>query len=360
MSLAESLDAAAAEAMVGMFPAEEAVAPETPEVEPTPYLEPVVEETEPVEEVVEEAEEPEVAPEETLPEGYVKVPVVGDKLATEFTLRDAEGEVEVPDLMVEYKANGKVRRDRLDQVVKLAQFGVYNEERERKVAESERSVESLTTEKASLARVLEEREAQLERILTDDDFLMAVREAYERENSPEQRVMRAEQEAKQLRVEREYAPAFAAQETFNDTEVVPALEMIVRALPSVSMEELEEKLQMAAHANAETAPTGNRFIPSSRFDAIRKYIVDDLSIWAQMQHARRSESRPSPQVATANSELDKARIEAQKAKRVVGQATKPMASANGKVAPKKAKAPANVDEAQEQAENEVLAAMGLR
>ena len=304
--------------------------------------------------------EVEVEKTETVPEGYVKVLSVADKLATEFTLRDAEGEVEVPDLIVEYKANGKVRKDRLDQVVKMAQFGVYNEERERKVAESERSVEALTTEKQSLAKTLEDREAQLERILTDDDFLMAVREAYERENSPEQRVVRAEQEAKELRIEREYAPVFAAQETFNDTEVVPALEMIVQALPSVSIEELEEKLQMAAHANAETAPTGTRYIPSSRFDAIRKYIVEDLSIWAQMQHARRSESRPSPQAATATTELDKARVEAQKAKRVVGQATKPMASANGKVAPKKAKAPANIDEAQEQAENEVLAAMGLR
>ena len=45
-----------------------------------------------------------------MPEGYVAVATVTDALATEFTLRDAEGEVEVPDLMVEYKANGKVRQ----------------------------------------------------------------------------------------------------------------------------------------------------------------------------------------------------------------------------------------------------------
>lgn len=367
MSLAESLESAAAEALAGILPVEaptpveaEAPAVEAPEVEveapaDAPEGTPEVEaEAEPE---AEPAAEPE--PEAKEQDGYVKVPVVSDKLATEFTIRDAEGEIEVPDVIIEYKANGKVRKDRLDQVVKLAQFGVYNEERERKVAEAEHTATALSAEKQALTKTLEEREAQLERILTDDDFLAAVREAYERENSPEQRVVRAEKEAKELRVEREYAPVFAAQESFNESEVVPALEMMVRALPTISMEELEGKLQMAANANAETAPTGTRYIPASRFDAIRQYIVEDLAIWAQMQHARRSESRPSPAVATAPTELDKARIEAQKAKRVVGQATKPMNSANGKVAPKKAKPPANINEAQEQAENAVLAALGL-
>jgi hypothetical protein len=126
------------------------------------------------------------------------------------------------------------------------------------------------------------------------------------------------------------------------------------------MEELEERLQMVALANAEVAPTGQRFIPPSRFDAIRKYIVEDLAVWAQIQHARRSESqRPSPELVTAQAEADKARVEAQKAKRLVGQATKPIGSTNGKVQPRKAKTPANVDEAQAQAEREVLASMGL-
>lgn len=365
MSLAESLESAAAEALAGILPVEaptpvevEAPAVEAPEVAPEDVPEEVAEVPAPEADAEPEAEV-EAEPEAKEQDGYVKVPVVSDKLATEFTIRDAEGEIEVPDVIIEYKANGKVRKDRLDQVVKLAQFGVYNEERERKVAEAEHTATALSAETQALTKTLEEREAQLERILTDDDFLAAVREAYERENSPEQRVVRAEQEAKELRVEREYAPVFAAQESFNESEVVPALEMMVRALPTLSMEELEGKLQMAANANAETAPTGTRYIPASRFDAIRQYIVEDLAVWAQMQHARRSESRPSPAVATAPTELDKARIEAQKAKRVVGQATKPMNSANGKVAPKKAKPPANIAEAQEQAENAVLAALGL-
>lgn len=362
MSLAESMESAAAEALKGILPAEE----------PTPAAEPVepVPTPEATEAPVEETELQEKAPEEDTPEpepepkpedGYAKVPVITDKLATEFTLRDADGEVEVPDLVVEYKANGKMRKDRLDQVVKLAQFGVYNEERERKVQAAEEQVRSLADEKESLRRTLDEREAQLERILQDEDFLVAVRDAYQQENSPESRAKRAEQEAKALRVEREYAPIFAENERFNDTEVIPALNMLVQALPTVTMEEMEQKLAYAALANAETAPTGDRYIPTSRFDAIRKYIVEDLAVWAQMQHARRTDAkRPSPDVATAKADADKARVEAQKAKRLVGQATKPVGSANGKVAPPKARPAANVDEAMQQAEAEVLASIGLR
>lgn len=358
-TLAESMESAAAEALKATMPE---VAPELAEEKPntaTTEVEPTEDATEDVE-VEAEAEPEEDAEPEQDPDGYVKVPVVADKLATEFTLRDAEGEIEVPDLIVEYKANGKVRKDRLDQVVKLAQFGVYNEERERKVQETERKVVALSEEKTQAEKVLSEREAQLERILQDENFYLAVREAYEKENSPEQRAKRAEEEAKVLREERRFAPVLQQFEQFNDAEVVPALEMMVQALPTVTMEELEEKLGIAAMAHADTAPSGSRYIHPSRFDAIRKYIVEDLAIWAQVQHARRSESRQSPEVATARAETDKARIEAQKAKRLVGQATKPVGSTGGKAAPKKAKAAATIDEAMAQAENEILASMGIR
>jgi hypothetical protein len=357
MSLAESLDEAAAEVLKGMT-IEEPTPVDSEQRESVPTAdEPVADETD----TETESAEPDVTPPApVLPDGYVAVPTVADKLATDFVLRDAEGEVEVPELMVEYKANGKVRKDRLDQVVKLAQFGVYNEERERKVQAVEESVQTLASEREQLTRLLSERENQLERMLTDEDFLYAVRDAYERQNTPEVRAQRAEDETKLLRAERELAPVLSQNDTFNNAEVVPALEMIARALPSVTMDELEQRLEIVALANAETGPTGTKYIPPSRFNTIRQYISEDLAIWAQYQHARRSESsRPSPEVATARAETDKARIAAQKAKRLVGQATRPMSSANGKVLARKAKPPANVDEAQAQAEREVLASLGL-
>lgn len=297
-----------------------------------------------------------------LPEGYVAVPVVEDKLATEFVLKDAEGEVEVPALIVEYKANGKVRQDRLDQVVKLAQFGVYNEERERKVQAVEQESVALKREREALAQALEEREAQMERLLSDEDFLLSVREAYARENSPEQRASRAEQEAAQLREMAQYAPLIEQGRKFYETEVTPALTLIAQQLPAVTQDELAERMAYALQAHVEKGPNGQPFVPPSRHDAVRRYIVEDLAIWAQIQQARRqptaTDSVAEAKATKATQELTKAQVSAQKAKRVVGQATRPVGRAatpnvNKKSNPK----PATVDDALSSAMDEILSAI---
>ena len=146
------------------------------------------------EDAVEDVEESEdLGDQPNMPEGYVAVPTVMDDLATEFSLHDADGEVEVPNLMVEYKANGKMRSDRLDQVVKLAQWGVYNQDREQKVQQVEQLSQQVYQEREELAALLSEREGQIEKLLLDDDFLLAVRDAYGEQNSPENRAARAEQ-----------------------------------------------------------------------------------------------------------------------------------------------------------------------
>ena len=284
----------------------------------------------PVDEVATDSAEDDAAP-ANAPEGYVAVATVTDALATEFTLRDAEGEVEVPDLIVGYKANGKMRQDRLDQVVKLAQWGVYNQGREQKVQQVEQMAQQMQTEREELATLLSEREAQIEKLLLDDDFLMAVRDAYGEENSPERRAVRAEQAVEDIRVQHQMTAIAEKGQVFYEREVMPALDMIAEALPSVSAEELAEKFQMAMYAHVERAPNGEAYIPASRYDAVRDYILEDLVIWAQGQQGRRSRTTtsPSPRQETqkALAERDKARIEAQKAKRVVGQKTLPVGNA---------------------------------
>jgi len=308
--------------------AEEAPAPDTPDETP---------ETEDVAEAI------------ALPEGYVAVPTVSEGLATEFTLKDAEGEVEIPDLVVEYKANGKVRQDRLDQVVKLAQWGVYNQERELKVQQdAQQAIEEAQ-------QMIAEREKQMERLLTDEEFLYSVREAYEAENSPEKRADRAEQQIAALRVQHQLESINSSGEQFYGQEVTPALQMIAKALPSISEAELEAKLEMAMQAHVEVAPNGIPYVSPSRYDAIRQYIVEDLALWAQAAHARRVQPAVEQQ---ANAELDRARVEAQKAKRMVGQKLKPtgsnLSSAERPKAPTK---PATVDDAVNSALSSVLSSL---
>ena len=295
---------------------------------------------------VEESEE--LGDQPNMPEGYVAVPTVTDDLATEFALYDADGEVEVPNLMVEYKANGKMRSDRLDQVVKLAQWGVYNKDREQKVQQVEQLSQQVYQEREELAALLSEREEQIEKLLMDDDFLLAVRDAYGEQNSPENRAARAEQQVKDIRVQHQMSAIAEKGQGFYENEIAPALDMIAKALPSVPVEELAEKFQMAMYAHVERAPNGEAYVPASRYDAVRQYILDDLAVWAQAQHGRRSQSTTSaPQRETqkALAERDRARVEAQKAKRAVGQKTLPVGNAGKPSGKPKAYAGNTVDDA---------------
>jgi len=301
------------------------------------------------EDAVEDVEESEeLGDQPNMPEGYVAVPTVMDDLATEFSLHDADGEVEVPNLMVEYKANGKMRSDRLDQVVKLAQWGVYNQDREQKVQQVEQAAQQVHQEREQLAALLSEREEQIEKLLMDDDFLLAVRDAYGEQNSPENRAARAEQQVQDIRVQHQMSAIAEKGQVFYENEIAPALEMIAKALPSVPVEELAEKFQMAMYAHVERAPNGEAYVPASRYDAIRQYILDDLAVWAQAQHGRRSPSTTSaPQRETqqALAERDKARIESQKAKRAVGQKTLPVGNAGKPSGKPKAPAGNTIDDA---------------
>jgi len=288
------------------------------------------------------------APVLELPEGYVAVPSVTEGLATEFVLSDAEGEVEVPALVVTYKANGKVRHDRLDQVVKLAQWGVYNQEREQVVRQE------VAQEKEQLVALVREREAQMERLLTDEDFLETIREGYLQENSAERRAERAESEVKNLQVQQQLASITESGERFYTNEILPAVQMIMDALPNVSMEEIAPRLEMVMQAHAELAPNGKPYVSPSRYDAIRQYIVDDLALWAQAVHTRRSQTSDA---GKAGAELERARVEAQKAKRVVGQTLKPVGQAARDTSKPKAQKPATIDDAVHSALSAVLSSI---
>lgn len=349
------------DAVASILPAPAPEPVETPAAEAEPTDAPV-EATDLEEEPTDEAPAADEAestdePAVELPDGYVAVPTVSDGLATEFALYDESGEVEVPALIVEYKANGKVRKDRLDQVVKLAQWGVYNEERDKKAQVIEQEYQQTLATAQQMEQLIKEREAQMERLLNDEDFLEAVREAYVAENSPEKRVERAEREKEALRVSYQMEQINSSGEQFYTSEIEPAVRMIQDALPAVTPDEIYARLQMVMQAHAELAPNGEPYVPPSRYDAIRQYIVEDLALWAQMVNAKRSQPATGEKAAI-KAELEKARIEAQKAKNLLGKATKPTGQAGKPTdGAKRASKPATVDDAISSALSSVLSSI---
>lgn len=301
--------------------------------------------------------EEEEAPKSNLPEGYVDVPSIEEGLATEFALLDEEGEVEIPALKVRYKANGQMREDRLDQVVKLAQWGVYNSAKDSEFKQTQEEYLAAKSEAQEYSRILEEREQQIRKLLEDDDYFYRVRERYEAENSPEMRARRAEEELRSYRTQQEMKYIEDRGSQFFQSEVEPAIKMIADALPTVTQDELAQRMVSAIQAHARQAPNGNMYIPEESYDAVRNYIVEDLAFWAQMQHSRRGGSATNSEMEKAQKDLERARVEAQKAKRAVGKKTRPVGKAQAEKNGKKSKPINTVDDALSSAMDSILSSI---
>ena len=341
-------------------PAEEQV--EESEEEEVQYPKLVEDEEEEAEDSEEAEETDEEESEETegvaLPEGYADVGIVdASELATQFKVMDAEGEIEIPALEIEYKANGKVRRERLDQVVKLAQWGVYNEDKDKQAKQAMQEAQSVKSERDQYEQLVAEREQQIERLLQDDDYLYRVRERYQSENSPEQRARRAEERVQRLQAEQQLQYIEQRGTQFFKGEVEPAIQTIADALPNVTADELAERMVMSLQPHLRQGPLGDPYIPEESYDAVRNYIVDDLVFWAQMQDSRRGGAATSPEMEEAQQQLEEARIQAQKAKRAVGKKTRPVGKAAADKKGRKAKSINNVDDAVDSALENVLASL---
>jgi hypothetical protein len=283
------------------------------------------------EQVTEEDAEPE-AEEADVPEGYAVVPVLEGDLETSFALFDKEGELEVPDLTIE----------------------VANHERDERNKQVEAEAQSAISERNEMAQKLAEREDQLVRLLQEDDYYYNAREAYERENSPELRAERAEQRIRDLQVSQQMQQINNEGNQFWESELEPAIGMLSDALPTVSSDELAERCVLGIQAYMELAPNGQPYIPSDRFDDVRKYVVEELAYWAKLKHEQRSDSSSTVEASTALEKLEKARVEAQKAKRLVGQKTKPVGRAGKASSPKKQRQAATLDDALDSALDSVL------
>lgn len=336
MDISAALNDAANASLAGLVPDEATAPPESDPAEPSEEVAAVS--ASPAEPT------PDAPVDATLPEGYVAIPTIGADAVSTFAIYDSGGEIEIPAFEVEYKANGKVRRDRLDQVVKLAQMGVYNHARD--TAREETSAAQLQEAQQLVAM----REEQLQRLLEDENLYLQARDRYSEANTPEVRAQRLAAENEQLRTERVTAATQVKAEQFYNGEILPAMQAIVTALPEVSEDEL------GAYLAAATIPLlRNGQVPPEQYDTLRHYIVNELTPWAQKMHATRS-AKIHQANAAAGKKVEAAQVSAQKAKREVGKMLKPGArTLSGVSEVKKSKAPATIDDAVESAMSEVLA-----
>jgi hypothetical protein len=295
-----------------------------------------------------------------LPEGFVALPTVKDReLATAFTIAVGEKEIPVPDATVTFTANGQVRTEPLDKVVKLAQWGYYNQEREEQVRTTREQAESIAQQYEEIRQYALELEAERERLLIDEAAYLDARDQYEEQNTPEARLERQRAELEEDRAAQQYQQVAQHGAQYFQGQVQPAIERLAAALPSVSPEELAAKTLLVMDRFRVDTPIG-RIVPPQQYQAVEQAILHEIVPWAAQLHEHRSAgSRRPPQQPRANVS---AQAEAQRQRNLGARATTPpkAAAPGAKQEPQRQTTqPATVDDASESAIADALASVGV-
>lgn len=257
-----------------------------------------------------------------------------------FTVFGEDGKTPVtpPKMVFEFKANGKVRQEPLDRLVQFAQFGVYNHEREQAL---QRAQEETAQEVDSVYAELEQREAAIERLLTDPAYFEAVQERYMQEKTPEREASRAKAEAQQLREKMQQTDAEKQGQQFFESVVFPGIESIMREFPN-----LEDSEEVAARLALMLEPLReNGRIPLTKHRQVQALIASDLRDWARATNDRRQQR------------LVKAQTHEQRGKNALAAATSPTSIGAPPQARRERTGPVTIDEVDNDIMTETIRSM---
>lgn len=273
--------------------------------------------------------DPAPAPEVVIPEGYVAAEPLPEERIKGFSVEDAEGEIIPPNLTWKFDAGGKPRAVDTAGLLEYARMGVYNHEREQGRVQTEQQNHQLQ----SRAREAEEQtmlaRQEVERLLSDPNYLVAAIQRYERENTPEARADRARQQIQQEREQFQLERMAVEADAFVDNTLTPAVDLILGQLTTISQDEIAHRLFLVGdryRVSGVLSPEG--------FGPMQRALVEDILPWAQQLHAHRMSERQLPvkdaekQKAEAKAREDAARVRAQKARRA---AVSPLQPVNGQV-----------------------------
>jgi len=253
----------------------------------------------------------------------VKEPAVLTAPITPFRVFDAEGELEIPDIEIELKTNGKVKKVKIDQVVRLAQMGGYNEELQQQAQDARTRIPSLEQQVAQVTAELHAQGTLNKHILADEAFFLASRDKYEAAMTPEAQLAAANQRIAEL--ERGPRPGSAdadlAQQgdAFTVGTLAPVFDGLLTAYPTVPLAEAYGQFVLL------TQPLQERgIIPPARWSEVMQLVEGSLGPWMAQLHDKRASQAAQRDTATA--EALKAKEEATKAKRTLARRFKPSGS----------------------------------
>lgn len=252
----------------------------------------------------------------------------------EFGVKVSDGTpvTEFPEMLFSFKAGGKQYTDvPLDKVVRFAQSGVYNQQREADFTQFRQERETMGRQVRELQQTVEQWAQFYERTLVDDEFRNAARAQYAQENSPEAQLRRREYEIQQERQQMDQQRVYDQAAGYINTRIGPTVEAIQTANPHVTPQEVLGQFSML------TSPMlVNGVLPPDRLYDVMAIVEHELRPWAEQVHGSR-EAQHAQSAEKERRKVTKAQIEEMKAKRALARATSPAGAAS---VPGRAAAPA--------------------
>lgn len=217
------------------------------------------------------------------------------QLATQFAVYDTEGELEIPELYVNFKANNKeYEKVPLDKVVRLAQMGVYQHDREMQVHQKLQQAAQIQQTAQQLQARVQEMEGFYDRVFRDPSFYDEAQQLYLAQQSPESRAARAEAAERNAREQlaRQHEERYAA--TFVQQQLSPALEQLVQRNPLVDAREVFGQFSYL------TAPLLDRGrVPAGRLNVVAQLVQTELVPWVERLQATRAVERQTQDTQVA-------------------------------------------------------------
>lgn len=292
------------------------------------------------------AEAEPIAP--VIPEGHVALPALAPERVQGFRVLDAEGEIVPPDLKFELNFRGKngevyTRQYDIPRLVNDARMGRYNQEREGQTVATRNENFQLVNRISQYDQHIQQMQQERTRMLSDVDYFLAQVQKHEQENTPEARQAREREEINTQRQQIEYDRAAQSNMTYLDTQVAPSLEAIAKALPSVTLDELANRLATLIEPFKVRTPFGVILNPNATAQ-VEQTIINHLVPWARGLHMDREDSRPAPKAPVTPTvkpqpDASQLQVRAAKARRIAVAALKPVSGNSPQGAPASQKAP---------------------
>lgn len=272
------------------------------------------------EQPVEQATEEKPEGEEQQPEKPAKPPL------TKFSVLDAEGKpVELPDVKIQYKDNGKQVEDTLEKVVHRAQQNAHNA---RQVQTLSETLTERDTQVQQYEQTFHSYEQQIARMFQNPEVYEQARTLWLEANSPEKRAERAEATVQEVR-QREAAAAEAGKVSgFITDYIMPTISQLAQQYAHVTEDDI-----LGRYALYMPAYQVNGKVPVANLPKLQQFVETELTNWVASVHEQRAKAYGTAK-ADADKSLQKERETSQALKRQVAKVLAPVGTSSTGSQPK--------------------------